>query len=409
MAITVRTVERADLASWVDSLTTAFLQRVDVEKVAEDFATRWDLSRTWGAFEGDRVVGTYRSWDTELTVPGGARLPAAAISAVSVRPTHRRQGVLRRMTAAEHGAIRRRDEVFGLLYAAEFPIYGRFGYGPGTRIGAWMLDTTRTGFVAGDPRTVEQLPISAATKEVVKQIFERARPRAVGQIRERDYRFEFDLGLLESNWEKLWKGWVIVHLDDNGDPDGYARYRAEDKWVDGAPAGTITVDTLIALTDDAYASLWRFLADVDWIAKVKAEGRPLTERLPWLLTNFRAAALTDTTDGMWVRIFDIPRALSARTYERSGTIVLDVRDSEVEGGRVRVRLDATPMGAECEPTTDAPDLELDVAALGAAYLGGVRLSDAVVATGAIEHTDDALAKATQLLRTSIDPWCATFF
>jgi predicted acetyltransferase len=409
MAITVRTAERADLPSWVDSLTTAFLQRVDSEKVAEDFATRWDLSRTWGAFEDGRVVGTYRTWDTQLTVPGGAQLPAAAVSAVSVRPTHRRRGVLRQMTAAEHAAIRRRGEVFGLLYAAEFPIYGRFGYGPGTRVGAWTLDTTRTGFMAGDARTVEQLPSSVATKEVVKQIFERARACTVGQIRDRDYRFDFDLGLLESHWEKLWKGWIAVHLDANGEPDGYARYRAEDKWVEGEPNGTITVDTLICLNDDAYASLWRFLAESDWITKVKAEGRPLSERLPWFLTNFRAARLSDTNEGLWVRIFDIPRALAARSYERSGTLVLDVRDGEVEGGHVRVRLDASPSGSECEPTTDAADLELDVSALGAAYLGGTLLSDVVLATGATEHTEGSLETATQLLRTSVEPWCATFF
>jgi len=164
-----------------------------------------------------------------------------------------------------------------------------------------------------------------------------------------------------------------------------------------------------ALTDEAYASLWRFLAEIDLIAKVKAEGRPLTERLPWLLTNFRAARLSDVNDGMWVRVFDIPRALAARTYERAGTIVLDVRDAEVEGGHVRVRLDASPSGSGCEPTTDAPDLELDVSALGAAYLGGTLLSDAALATGAVEHTPDSMAKATQLLRTSTEPWCATFF
>lgn len=409
MAITVRTVERADLPSWVDSLTTAFLQRVDNEKVAEDFASLWDLSRTWGAFEGDRVVGTYRSWPTELTVPGGAQLPAAAVSAVTVRPTHRRQGLLRQMTAAEHAAIRLRGEVFGLLYAAEFPIYGRFGYGPATRLGVWTLDKNRTGFLTGDARQVEHLTPSAEAKDLVKSVFERFRAGTVGQIRDRDYRFEFDLGLREGAWEKLWKGWIAIHRDRNGEPDGYARYRAEDKWEDGQPQSTITVDALIALTDDAYASLWRFLAETDWIAKVKAEGRPITERLPWLLTNFRAARLSDTNEGLWVRIFDIPRALAARTYERPGSIVLDVRDSEVEGGHVRVRLDASPTESGCEPTTDAPDLELDVSALGAAYLGGTQLSDAVLASGAVEHTADALAKATQLLRTSTEPWCATFF
>ena len=119
--------------------------------------------------------------------------------------------------------------------------------------------------------------------------------------------------------------------------------------------------------------------------------------------------MSDANEGLWVRIFDIPRALARRTYERSGSIVLDVRDAEVEGGHVRVRLDASPSGSRCEPTTDPSDLELDVAALGAAYLGGTLLSDAVIVTGAVEHTADALAMATGLLRTSVEPWCATFF
>jgi predicted acetyltransferase len=409
MGITVRTVERAELPSWVDALATAFLQRVDADKVAEDFASLWDLSRTWGAFEGDRVIGTYRSWATELTVPGGAQLPAAAVTAVTVRPTHRRRGVLRQMTAAEHAAIRQRGEAVGMLYAAEFPIYGRFGYGPGTRLGAWTVDTTRTGFVAGDVARIEHLSPSVETREVLKIVFERARATNAGFIRERDYRWDFDLGLRESHWEKLWKGWVAIHRDASGDPDGYARYRAEDKWEGGDPAGTITVDSLVAVTDEAYASLWRFLAEVDLIAKVKAEGRPLSERVPWLLTNFRGASLSDAGDGLWVRLFDVPRALAARTYERPGSIVLDLRDTEVEGGHVRVRLDASPTGSGCEPTTDAPDLELDVSALGAAYLGGTLLSDAVLATGAVEHTADSLAKATELLRTSTEPWCATHF
>ena len=44
--------------------------------------------------KADAIRGTFRSWATELTVPGGAALPASAIAAVTVRPTHRRRGIL---------------------------------------------------------------------------------------------------------------------------------------------------------------------------------------------------------------------------------------------------------------------------------------------------------------------------
>ena len=111
---------------------------------------------------------------------------------------------------------------------------------------------------------------------------------------------------------------------------------------------------------------------------------------------------------MWVRLFDVPRALAARTYERTGSAVLEVVDPE-RGSPVRVALDATPDGATCVATDRSPDLTLPIAALGAAYLGGTRLRDAVIATGADEHRPGALAAVDALLRTADEPWCSTFF
>ena len=72
-------------------------------------------------------------------------------------------------------------------------------------------------------------------------------------------------------------------------------------------------------------------------------------------------------------------------------------------------LDATPAGATCTPTDRSPDLTLDAAALGAAYLGGTRLRDAVATRGSDEHTPDALARADALFATLDSPWCSTFF
>ncbi|MDQ3407164.1 MAG: hypothetical protein M3472_03280 [Chloroflexota bacterium] len=42
------------------------------------------------------MVGTTRSWASDLTVPGGARLPAAAVAGVTVRATHRPHATLHR-------------------------------------------------------------------------------------------------------------------------------------------------------------------------------------------------------------------------------------------------------------------------------------------------------------------------
>ena len=69
----------------------------------------------------------------------------------------------------------------------------------------------------------------------------------------------------------------------------------------------------------------------------------------------------------------------------------------------------SPAGTSCRPTDRSPDLTLDVAALGAAYLGGTRLRDAVLAHGVDEHRNGALAAVETLLRMPDEPWCSTFF
>jgi predicted acetyltransferase len=405
-----RRIRDDELPEFVETMSAAFLERPDVDKVIAQIRPLWDLERVWGAFENGRMCGTFRSWSTELTVPGGERIPAGAVSAVTVLPTHRRRGILSGMVAAEHGAMRERGEAVALLYASEYPIYGRFGYGPGTREATWTIDTRGTGF-HGDPTGGVELAkpdLDAAAR--MKGVFDAWRLRQPGELRRRDFRWEFDLGLRESVWGPTWKGFVAFHRDASGSVDGYARFHVEDKWEQRQPRNVVNVDELHALTDDSYASLWRFLAEMDWAGTIKAERRSPAEHLPWLLTNARAAEMSGVGDGLWVRLLDVARALEARTYQREGTVVLEVVDREAVGGRTRLLLDVGPAGASCSETDRSPDLTLDVAALGAAYLGGVPLRHAVDAQGgAEEHRTAALADAEALLRTRDEPWTSTFF
>jgi predicted acetyltransferase len=409
VTIEIRTIRDDELHEFVEALTAGFLERPDIDKVTDDVRQIWDLERTWAAFDDGRICGTFRSWGTELTVPGGERLPAAAVSAVTVLPTHRRRGILRSMIEAEHAAIRKRGEALGLLYASEYPIYGRFGYGPSVREATLTLDTRTTAFHEDANGRVEIVRPDAQAVEVLKGIFEAWRLRQPGEIRRLDHGWEYDLGIREEVWGPSWKGFVALHRDDAGAVDGYVRFRADDKWEHRQPQNTVTVDELHALTDTAYVSLWRFLAEMDWAATVKATRRSPTERLQWLLTNARSLVTSEIGDALWVRLVDIPRALAARTYEREASIVLEIVDREVPAGRIRVKLDAGPSGATCTETTGSPDLTLDVAALGSAYLGGMPLRHAVLATGIDEHRAGALTEADVLLGTRVEPWISTFF
>ena len=409
MTIEVRRIRDGELRAFIETLSAGFLERPDIDKLTDEIRPLWDLDRTWAAFEDGRMCGTYRSWATELTVPGGQRLPAAAVSAVTVLPTHRRRGILRAMVEAEHAAIRERAEAFGLLYAAEYAIYGRFGYGPALREATLTLRTRQTGFHEAASGQIEIVNADAEAVAALKGVFEGWRVRQPGEIRRRDHSWEYDLSLRELAWGSPWKGFVALHRDESDSIDGYARYHADDKWEERQPGITVTVDELHALNDAAYTSLWRFLAEMDWAAKIRAERRIPTERLPWLLTNARALDVSDIGDGMWLRLMDVPRALGARTYEREGKIVLEIVDGEAQGGRTRVELEAGPSGATCAETDRPADLTLEVSVLSAAYLGGISLRQAAAGSAFDEHRDGALADADALFRTLDEPWCSTFF
>jgi hypothetical protein len=76
-------------------------------------------------------------------------------------------------------------------------------------------------------------------------------------------------------------------------------------------------------------------------------------------------------DFVWVRLLDVAAALTAREYAVDAEIVIETEDAlrpEVAG---RYRLVASRGGAKCERVTDDADLRMNVADLGALYLGGV--------------------------------------
>jgi predicted acetyltransferase len=405
----VRTITPEELPAWMRVMGIAFHETFDPGPVAEVVREIYDLERVWAGFADGVLVSTLRGMGTRLTVPGGAQVPATALSAVTVLPTHRRRGLLTRMIAAEHAASRDRGEPLGLLYASEYPIYGRFGYGAAIGSATWTVDALN-GRVLGEPAGTVELADPAASLADVTAVFEAHRAVQVGEIWRRPTRFEFDLGLRSWPDEPGWKGRLVLHRDSAGGVDGYARYTAKDVWEHRQPRYPLEVGELLAITDGAYLDLWRFLVEQDLVSSVRAERRRVDEPLTWILENARHAEPSEVGDGMFASLLDVRGALAARTYAREDGMVLEVVGGPWgPGARERVRLEGGPDGATCMATDAAPDLTLRSSALGAAYLGGGPLRSIVLAGGADEHTPGALARADAMLRTADPAWCTTFF
>jgi len=413
MPIDVRAVTEPELPAWFEAASTVFFMWPWGEPQATaDFRKPYmDLDRTRAAFDGDVIAGTYRTFPTPLTLPGGGSLTASAVTAVAVRSTHRRKGILSALQVDDIARASAASEPLGILIASEWPIYGRYGYGPATWRGRWGIRSRSARFKAPATGSMEVVSPKQA-RGVIPAIYDRYRVGQVGEIGRTDFRWDVELGLVQPPGRPKTSIVVAIHRDSEGEPDGYVTYHGEEKWDDGIPDNVMTVDELHGTSEQAELALWQYLCSIDLVATINTDARRVREPLTWYLEDARALRLREITEFMWVRIFDVERALGARRYERADRLVLEVVDriGDANGPAAgRFELDATPDGATCRRTEAGSDLTLEVRALGAAYLGGTRLIDAVRAGGASESTAGALARADALFRTAEEPWCSTWF
>ena len=147
-AQTIRPITAEELPAWFEAFATRVLllpQRPPCQR------RRPPRPHGPGAdargLRGRTVVGTYRSFATRLDGPGAAggcprpRSPGSA----SGRPTGV-AGCSTQMITQDLAESADRGDAASILIAAEWPIYGRYGYGPATWQAKWSLRARATGF-----------------------------------------------------------------------------------------------------------------------------------------------------------------------------------------------------------------------------------------------------------------------
>jgi predicted acetyltransferase len=403
---TIRPEERAEAARVVNY---GMLGPV-TDEVSQGWAELIEAEGSFGAYSPDgQLVGLARSFPTDLSLPGGGFVPAAGVTAVAVLSNHRRQGHLTRLMRAQLGALRDESVPFALLVAAEWPIYGRFGYGPAIDACRLEIDTQAARFRTAATGTVELVP-PAVLRPHLEAVHEARRARTPGGVRRDDTVWARIAG------ELAWPGQTFdpgpqrgaVWRDGTGEVRGAVAYKIEDAWTRNRPAGRAEVRLLVGATPEAERELWRHLCEIDWVRTVDAGDRGVDDPLPLFLDDGRAAVSLDRFDCIWARILDVPAAFGARRAERAGTVVVEVVD-DLGFAAGRWRLDLAPDGAAVEATTTAADATLPVSALGALSLGGRsarRLHDA----GWLDEGEPGgVDRLDALLRTSTEPWSPTTY
>jgi predicted acetyltransferase len=366
--------------------------------------------RFFAVADGEQFVASAGAYSFSVTVPGGTALPVAGVTWVAVLPTHRRQGLLRKMMKHQLDDVAARGEAVAVLTASEGAIYSRFGYGVASQVAS--VELPRRAAFAAEPNVRGTFTVGGLGDERVAQmaaVYDRWCAQRPGAITRAPGVWK--IVQLDREHQRFGGGvaYTVLHHDRSGAVDGYARYRYRSSETFNEKV--VLVTECIAPDAEVEAALWRFLLDLDLTAKVSGLFQPIDDPLQWRLADPRAYRVKWIGDWLWARILDVPAALAARTYAREASVVLEVLDPFRPRGRGagRFALDAGPDGVSCKRTKASPDVTLTVDVLGSLWLGAVPLSVYVRAGRANVSDPGVTLVVDELFRSSPMPFCNTPF
>ncbi|MEV2243930.1 GNAT family N-acetyltransferase [Streptomyces sp. NPDC049970] len=406
MTTELRVLSGSEWDVWFGCLESAFGGVPIAPETREMYAELTEPDRALGHWDGADCVGTAGAHSFRVAVPGGAVVPAAGITMVSVAATHRRQGLLTAMMRRQLDDVRSWGEPLAVLLASEPGIYGRFGYGAATSEMNLRIDSSRV--LLSSPPGTDGVRLRQASParalDACEAVYGRLAASRPGTP------------LRQPGWERVpvndpergrqgGSALQCVLAERDGEVTGYATYHLRPAWDDAGPKGTVAVRDLMALDSASYAALWRFLFGIDLMSVVECRNRPVDDAVLRLVSDVRRCEVR-LRDGLYVRLVELGAALEARTYRTPVDVVMEVEDAFCPWNAGRWRLTADSKGAAtCRRTHDDPELALSVKELGAAYLGGVSLSTLAAAGLVRELRPGALAGASSAFSSDIQPWC----
>ncbi|MFD5103189.1 GNAT family N-acetyltransferase [Streptomyces albidochromogenes] len=406
MTTELRVLRASEWDDWFEAVELAFGGLPESAEEREFDRAITDPARSLGVWDEDQCVGTATAFAFRLSVPGGAVVPAAGVSLVSVATTHRRRGILTGMMRRQLHDVREWGEPLALLTASEPAIYGRFGYGAATQQLSAEIDTARVRLEvpAGTDGVRLRFAKPAAARDACETVYARNVPARPGMLARRPHWDRLPLLDPESDREGA-SPLRCVLAERGGDVVGYARFSFKPAGADG----TVVLRDLEALDPAAYAALWRFLFDMDLTSKIRMRNRPTDDAWQHLVSDIRRCDVR-LRDSLYVRLVGLGEALEARAYLAPVDVVFEVSDPLCPWNEGRWRLTGDAKGgAACKRTDEAADLALSVRELGAAYLGGVSLAALAAAGRVRELRPGALAEASVAFGSTTVPWLSHAF
>lgn len=403
MDIVVRTCGPEDMPSFFATLHASFSDRRDPDDKHQD---RWKHylkpERCHCAYDGDSPVGTAAAYEFTMTIPGG-ELPTAGVTMVGVLASHRRRGILRQLMRTQLSDIHERGEPLAILWASEGHIYQRFGYGLASTLYKMDIHRGRTAFRAAvEPEGRYRMVEPDQAPKVLADTYERVRAVTPGMTARTEEWWRWHL--LYVRPEEKGEGPTFIGTwEQDGRVEAYAIYRVKQEWAEEGPAGKLEVMELIATSPDAARRMWSYVFGVDLVERIWSWFVPADTPLILMLQEPRRPRLT-LHDGLFLRVLDVERALSERSYAADGDLVLQIDDSFCEWVAGRYRITASGGRAEVVRTNDEPDITMTAEDLGVIYLGGFPMSRLAHAGRISSRDPKAVVRADAMFATDRAPY-----
>jgi predicted acetyltransferase len=328
---------------------------------------------------------------------------------VSVLPTHRRRGIMSKMIEAHLQDVRAHNEPLAAVWASESEIYGRFGFGTACQIVSVELDKEFAQMQGPKPtEAVYRLIDLESEADLLYPLHESVCKQRPGAF---------------SRWPAWWQHRIVA--DPEFRRGGASKLRcAIIEGSDGAEAytfyrtkllgGTLSfhkelqIVELMAPTVHLEKLLWHYLFGVDLIVTISAWNLPADHLLKWWLKDPRKLR-SKLSDSLWLRIIDVPHALSARHYSSIGELVIEIQDDLYHSnhGRFWLSVDQDSQ-VVCEKTTRSPHISMNIRELGSLYLGGFSAIE-LHRAGLIAGNPTSIKLAHDLFQWHVAPWCFEIF
>jgi len=353
-------------------------------------------------WDGDKLVATMGAFPFTGRL-NGAPVPMAGVTMVGTLPGYRRQGILRRIMTRGFEEMRERNQPIAILWASMGAIYQRFGYGFAAPFIRYTFDPRYAQFQEPmqAPGTV-QLHTPEDAYGIIKTLYiEWATPRNLALHRSRAL-WQANTFHPEKKGEPVYVG---IYSDTAGQPRGHIVYQTRGSEGDGQK---MKVTDFIALDLEAYRGLWDYILRHDLVHECVFEGVVgEDDPAPDLLLEPRILN-KKVSDGIWLRVVDVEKALAARPYATRGDLAIGLTDAMCEWNSGTWLMETDGATTDVRQTDRTPDIVVTPNGL-ASLLAGYRTARHLARAGRISGSADGLASADGLFETLYAPHCPNEF